>query len=77
MRWRFGATVAHAESMSTELTNKAAEIPLEQLLSDLVDAKLEKREADINRLQDEISRRQARGEPAPPPTQPTGPGAER
>lgn len=39
--------------------------PLEQLLNALVDAKLEKREADIARLEDEIGKRQAAGETVP------------
>lgn len=50
--------------------NPVTEVPLEQLLSELTDAKLEKREADIARLQEEIERRQARGEPAPAPASP-------
>lgn len=40
-------------------------VPLEQLLSDLTDAKLEKREADISRLQEEVGKRQAAGETVP------------
>ena len=38
---------------------------LEQLLEELTDAKLEKREADIQRLQQEIGRRQSRGDAGP------------
>jgi hypothetical protein len=36
--------------------------PLNKLLNDLVDAKLEQRQADIERLEREIGQRQARGE---------------
>jgi len=38
---------------------------LGRLLSDLTDAKLEKRDDDIARLQDEIGKRQAAGETVP------------
>ncbi len=49
-------------------SNKTVNIdaPLEQLLHELADAKLEKREDDIARLQDEIGKRQAAGETVPP-----------
>jgi len=52
-------------------SNKAPDVdtvPLEQLLQELTDAKLEKREDDIARLQKEVGKRQATGEtvPAPP-----------
>jgi len=52
--------------MATELTNHADK-PLDQLLSELTDAKLEKREGDIARLQQEIGKRQAQGEQPPEP----------
>ncbi len=39
--------------------------PLEQLLTALTDAKLDKREDDIAHLQDEIGKRQAAGETVP------------
>ncbi len=49
-------------------TNESSmtDAPLEQLLRDLTDAKLEKREDDIARLQTEVGRRQAAGETLPP-----------
>ena len=50
--------------MASEPTAISAE-PLDKLLSDLVDAKLEKRQPDIERLEREIGKRQARGEGAP------------
>ena len=40
-------------------------VPLEELLNKLTDAKLEKREDDIARLQAEIGKRQAAGETVP------------
>jgi len=40
--------------------------PLNTLLSELTDAKLEKREADIERLEREIAKRQAQGEQREP-----------
>jgi hypothetical protein len=52
--------------MATELTN-LADKPLAQLLAELTDAKLEKREEDIARLQQEIGKHQARGEAPPVP----------
>ncbi len=39
--------------------------PLQELLTVLADAKLEKREDDVARLQDEIGKRQAAGETVP------------
>ncbi len=39
--------------------------PLEQLLDELTTARLEKREDEIARLQEEIGRRQAAGETVP------------
>ena len=50
--------------MANELTNHTDK-PLDQLLAELTDAKLEKREEDIEQLQEEISQRQARGERPP------------
>jgi hypothetical protein len=52
--------------MATQSTSHADKT-LDQLLEELTDAKLEKREADIAQLQDEIGKRQARGEPASAP----------
>ena len=54
--------------MATEVTN-LADKSLDQLLAELTDAKLEKREGDIARLHEEIGKHQARGERAsePPP----------
>ena len=40
-------------------------VPLQELLSELVTAKLAKHEDDIARLQDEIGKRQAAGETVP------------
>ncbi len=52
--------------MANELTNHADK-PLDQLLAELTDAKLEKREGDIEQLHEEIGKRQARGERPPEP----------
>ncbi len=46
-------------------TTLNVDTPLEQLLTQLTDAKLAKRDDDIARLQDEIGRRQAAGETIP------------
>jgi len=53
----------------TSESNTGNDTPLDTLLSELTNAKLEKREADIERLQQEIAKRQAQGgeerEPTP------------
>lgn len=51
--------------MNSNDAPNAAALPLEQLLSDLTDAKFEKREDDIARLQEEVGKRQAAGETVP------------
>jgi hypothetical protein len=52
----------------TSESNAGPDTPLNTLLAELTDAKLEKREADIERLQQEIAKRQAQGEqPEPTP----------
>jgi hypothetical protein len=58
-----GVTIAGIPIMASE--SELSQAPLEQLLAELTDAKLEKREADIERIQKEIGRRQARGEQRP------------
>ena len=61
--------------MATETTTHENK-PLCQLLEELTDAKLERREGDIARLQEEIGKHQARGETAPwPRPDDTGPKA--
>ena len=50
----------------TSESNAGPDTPLNTLLSELTNAKLEKREADIERLEQEIARRQARGEQREP-----------
>ena len=52
--------------MANESTTHADK-PLDQLLEELTDAKLEKRTEDIDRLHEEIGKHQARGEQAPEP----------
>lgn len=47
--------------MTSEIKALSQE-PLDKLLDDLVTARLEKRQADIERLEQEICKRQARGE---------------
>lgn len=69
---RLAVALLEWRTMATEPTN-LADKPLEQLLEELTDARLEKREADIARLQDEICKHQARGErpcEAPPSNAP-------
>lgn len=46
----------------TSESNAGPDTPLNTLLSELTGAKLEKREADIERLEQEIAKRQAQGE---------------
>jgi len=50
----------------TSESNAGPDTPLNRLLSELTDAKLEKREADIERLEQEIAKRQAQGEQRQP-----------
>jgi len=50
----------------TSESNAGPDTPLNTLLSQLTDAKLEKREADIERLEQEIAKRQAQGEQPTP-----------
>ena len=50
----------------TSESNAGPDTPLNTLLSELTNAKLEKREADIERLEQEIAKRQARGEQREP-----------
>jgi hypothetical protein len=50
----------------TSESNAGPDTPLNTLLSELTDAKLEKRDADIERLQQEIAKRQAKGEQREP-----------
>jgi hypothetical protein len=48
--------------MSAPCSADLKEMTLRQLLDAFVDARLEKREADMRTLREEIQRRQARGE---------------
>ena len=56
--------VASVRGMATRTINIDT-APLQQLLNELVTAKLEKREDDIARLQEEVRKRQAAGETVP------------
>ena len=51
--------------MSSNMSVNVDSAPLQELLNELVTARLEKREDDIARLQDEIGKRQAAGETVP------------
>ncbi len=61
---RAGPRVAIIHKMSDK-TLTPDTIPLEQLLAELTDARLEKREDDIARLQAAVEKRQATGETVP------------
>ena len=50
----------------TSESSAGPDTPLNTLLSELTDAKLEKRDADIERLEQEIAKRQAQGEQREP-----------
>ena len=50
----------------TSESNAGPDTPLNKLLAELTNAKLEKREVDIERLEQEIAKRQAQGEQREP-----------